>query len=184
MKSKAVFLDRDGVINKYPGDKLYVTRLTLFEFLPQAKQGIALLTKAGFKIFVISNQAGVGKGVYSRKELDRITAYMMSKVEKAGGMLNAVHYCTHRPNQNCSCRKPKSGLVKLAFARHKNINLKKSFFVGDTIRDILTAKSAKLQSILVFSGKEKLKNRKDWVVEPDYLSKNLFQAAKLILKKR
>jgi histidinol-phosphate phosphatase family protein len=182
MKSRAVFLDRDGVINRYPGDKLYVTRLSRFKFLPQAKRGVALLTKAGFKVFVISNQAGVGRGVYSRKELDKITVYMSKEVEDAGGKLNAVHYCIHRPEENCSCRKPKVGMIKLAISKHKEIDLKKSFFVGDTIRDVLTAKGAKLRSILVFSGKEKLKNRRNWEADPDYLCKNLYQAARLILR--
>ncbi|MFH1191049.1 MAG: HAD family hydrolase [Candidatus Omnitrophota bacterium] len=177
---KNIFLDRDGVINKYPGDRCYVTSLRKFKFLPRARQAIALLSRKGYGIFVVSNQAGVDKGTYSQKTLDRITSKMLEDIKQAGGKITKVYYCTHRKEAGCSCRKPKPGLLKQA-ARQFKINLKKSYFVGDTIRDVLTAHAVGAKSILIFSGKEKLSNQKNWEAKPDFVFKDLLEAAKFLL---
>ena len=176
---KAVFLDRDGVINRYPGDKLYVTSLRKFKFLPGAKKAIALLTRAGFKIFVASNQAGVGKGTYSRRTLEAITRYMLNEIEAAGGMIEKVYYCIHRKDACCGCRKPKPGMLKKAAGEFK-VKLKGAYFIGDTIRDVFTAHNAGCKSILVFSGKEKLKNMDEWEAVPDLVFKDLLEAANFL----
>lgn len=178
---KVVFLDRDGVINKYPGDNSYVTSLGKFKFLPNVKKAIALLGKQGFKIFVASNQAGVGKGAYSRKTLDRITSKMLVDIEKAGGKIKKVYYCTHRKEAHCACRKPKPGLLKQA-ARKFKLNLRNAYFIGDTMRDILTAHSAGCKSILVLTGKERLKNQNNWEAKPEFVFKDLLEAAKFLIK--
>lgn len=180
---KVVFLDRDGVINKYPGDKLYVTSVKKFSFLPGAKSAIAKLSKNGFKIFIASNQAGVGRGIYAKRTLEAITRKMLSEIEEAGGKIDKVYYCLHRKDAGCSCRKPKPGLLKKA-AREFNFSLKHSFFIGDTIRDVITANNAGCRSILVFSGKEKPANRKNWEVQPDFTSKSLKSAAGFLLKQK
>jgi D-glycero-D-manno-heptose 1,7-bisphosphate phosphatase len=178
---KIVFLDRDGVINRYPGDRLYVTSLKGFKFLPRAKQAIALLAKKGYEIFVVSNQAGVGKGTYSQKTLDGITSRMLTDIQESGGRINKVYYCTHRKEVGCACRKPKPGLLKKA-AREFNFSLKGAYFIGDTIRDVLTAHAAGCKSILVLTGKEKLTNRKNWEVKPDFIFKDLLTAAKFLTR--
>ena len=173
---KVVFLDRDGVINKYPGDKAYVTSLKKFCFLPGAKKAIAKLTRAGFKIFIASNQAGVGRGIYAKRTLEAITAKMLLEIGKEGGKITKVYYCTHRKDEGCLCRKPKPGLLKKA-SKEFGFSLKNSYFIGDTIRDVITAKRAGCKSILVFSGKEKLKARNSWEAAPDFMFKNLKSAA-------
>lgn len=178
---KVIFLDRDGVINKYPGDRLYVTSLRKFKFLPRAKKAIALLTRSGCRIFVASNQAGVGKGVYAQKTLDAITAKMLTDIEKAGGKITKVYYCTHRKETGCGCRKPRPGMFKMA-AKECKIDLKKAYFVGDTIRDVLTAQAAGCKSILVLTGKEKLANKKNWEASPDFVFKDLLAAAKFLTR--
>jgi D-glycero-D-manno-heptose 1,7-bisphosphate phosphatase len=178
---KAVILDRDGVINKYPGDRLYVTSLGKFRLLPQAKKAIALLHREGYKIFVASNQAGVGRGMYTQKALDRITAKMLKDIQDSGGLITKVYYCTHRKEAGCACRKPKPGLLKQA-AREFRFSLKKVYFVGDTIRDVSTARAAGAKSILVLSGQEKLSNRKNWEADPDIVFKDLLSAAKFLVK--
>ena len=176
-----IFLDRDGVINKYPGDKLYVTSLKKFRFLPHAKQAIALLSKKGFKIFVASNQAGVGKGVYAQKTLDAITAKMLKDIKKTGGIIDKIYYCTHRKEASCTCRKPKAGLLKKA-AREFKFSLKGAYFIGDTIPDVLTAQAAGCKSILVLTGKEKIANQSNWEAKPDFVFKDLLAAAKFLIK--
>lgn len=183
---KIVFLDRDGVINKYPGDGSYVTHLSGFRFLPNTKKAISELTKAGWRIFIISNQAGVSKGLYSAKALSGITEYMLKKIEVSGGKINGVYYCTHQGKHNCLCRKPKAGLVYRALKENclrKDV-LGSAFFIGDTIRDIVTAKRLGIRSMLIFSGKEKPENKISWEVLPDYTAKNLFEAVKFILRQK
>lgn len=147
--------------------------------MPNAKKAIALLTGKNYPVFVISNQAGVSKGIYSQDTLNDITKRMLKALEKSGARIDSVYCCTHRDEDNCSCRKPKAGLIKLAI-KDRKINLKNSFFVGDTIRDVRTAKAAGCKSILVLSGKEKLSNRDKWQPRPDFVFKNLHQAAKFI----
>jgi histidinol-phosphate phosphatase family protein len=180
----AVFLDRDGVINQYPGDFQYVKSWEEFSFLPGAEQALATLYKNGFKLFVVSNQAGVSKGIYTQTQLDKITRNML--VSLGGPYISGVYYCIHRDEDNCQCRKPKAGLVHQAItdtqAKGVVIDLKESFFVGDTIRDIQTGKSAGLRTILVFSGKEKPENKKTWPEQPDFTARDLSEAVGIILK--
>ncbi len=180
---RAIFLDRDGVINKYPGDRKYVTNWKEFRFLPRVKKAIAKLHQNKFKVFIISNQAGVGKGLFSREVLDVITRKMSEAIEKSRGKIDAVYYCTHRKEQNCSCRKPKVGLIR-AVKRNYVVDLKHSFFIGDTIRDVHTARAAGCQSILLLSGKEKLSNRRNWEACPDFIFKDLYAATEFILNKK
>jgi len=178
---KVVFLDRDGVVNKYPGDRDYVKSLEEFTFLPRSKEAIACLHKAGFQLYVISNQAGVSKGLYSQATLDKITENMLIGVRASGGEINGVYYCTHRPDEDCLCRKPKTGLIELAKKEH-SLKLDHAFFIGDSMFDVKTAKASGMVSILVLSGKEKLANRDNWEVKPDFIFPDLFEAAQFILK--
>lgn len=179
---KVIFLDRDGVINKYPGDKNYVTSWKDFHFLPGAKQAITKLSQQGFRLFVASNQAGVGKGLFSQKTLDFITKKMLQEIEKNGGKIEGVYYCTHRREENCPCRKPRAGLISKIKKNH-SINSTGALFIGDTIPDVQTAKAAGCKSILVLSGKEELNGRSAWASVPDFIFENLSQAADFILKK-
>ena len=184
--TRAVFLDRDGVINRYPGDGKYVTSVKEFRFLPKVKEAIALLTAHKYSVFIISNQAGLAKGLYSRKALDEITNYMFRELALHNAEIHGVFYCLHRDEDNCSCRKPKTGLIMsaLSSARGKQLRLKDSFFVGDSIRDVQTARAAGCRSILIFSGQEKLANRDSWQFQPDYLFPDLYQAARFIVKQK
>ncbi len=149
--------------------------------MPNAKKAIALLSKKGYEIFVASNQAGVGKGTYSQKTLDTITARMCSEIEKAGGKITKVYYCTHRKDAGCACRKPKPGMLKKA-AKEFKFSLEGTYFIGDTMRDIFTAHAAGAKSILVLAGKEKKANQKNWEAKPDFVFKNLLAAAKFLTK--
>lgn len=176
-----VFLDRDGVINRDPGDARYVMSWAQFRFLPHAKKAIALLKTHAFRIYIISNQAGVGRGLFSREALDLVTQKMIDALRKSRGDIDGVFYCTHKPEDGCGCRKPQSGLFKRA-KQESGIEYRGAFFVGDTMRDVKTAKQAGLKSILVLGGKEKLKNRLNWDAQPDFVFRNLFEAAKFIVK--
>lgn len=183
---RIIFLDRDGVINEYPGDYQYVKSWEEFRFLPGVKEGLKKLSQSGFGIFIASNQAGVAKGVYSQQALEQITDRMLKELSAAGAKISGVYYCTHRQEDNCACRKPRTGLVDKAVSLLKKQgitpDLKKSYFIGDTMRDMHTARVAGLKTILVFSGKEKPENKDSWTMAPDYTCPDIACAAELILK--
>ena len=183
---KVIFLDRDGVINAYPGDTKYVTKWEEFRFLPKVNSALKRLNDKEFKISIISNQAGVSKGIYSQDDLDLITQNMLEKLKDDNIHISGVYYCTHKDEDKCSCRKPETGLIDMAIANLENkgfkIDINKSFFIGDTIRDIETGKKAGLATILVFSGKEKPENQKNWQSLPDITCRDLSEAVDLILK--
>lgn len=183
---RVVFLDRDGVINKYPGDSEYVKSWPEFQFLPNVKTALKKLKENGFKLFIISNQAGVSNGIYSQESLDIITSNMLAELKRHNIDIEGVYYCTHNSEDNCSCRKPQTGMLNSAVKklRDKNIEIEMalSYFIGDTLRDIETGKNAGLKTILVFSGKEKPENKNNWQILPDFTAADLSEAADLILK--
>lgn len=185
---KAVFLDRDGVINKYPGHSEYVKSWGEFHFLPKAKTALKKLKRCGFELFVISNQAGVSKGLYTQADLDLITKNMLDELGENGVKISGVYYCVHSSQDNCRCRKPKTGLVDKAVSslreKGQDLELSRSYFIGDSLIDIETAKAAGLKNILVFSGKEKPENRNSWQNPPDFTAENLFEAVNLIVNLR
>lgn len=177
---KAIFLDRDGVINRYPGDNNYVASLKEFRFLRGALTAIKTLSGAGFKIFVISNQAGVAKGLYTKETLKKITDYLLKEVKNAGAKIDKILYCTHLEEQNCHCRKPKDGLLRKAVKRYR-VDLNHCYFIGDSLLDIKAGKSFGCKTVLVLSGREKMKNSRFWDICPDFIAKSLCDAAKHII---
>lgn len=183
---KIIFLDRDGVINEYPGHFQYVTSWRNFKFSVGAKKALKKLFSAGYKIFVISNQAGVTKGIYSQKILDAITRNMLAELKNYGVKIAGVYYCIHINEDNCGCRKPKAGLIKKAMREHRLSKslLKNTFVVGDSVRDIETGKNAGCRTILVLSGKENIKDRASWAAKPDFIVKDLSKAVDTILSIR
>lgn len=134
--SKAVFLDRDGVINVDRPES--VCNLSEFVFIPGSIEAIAELTRRGFTIFIITNQSAVGRGLLDSDELDRITAYMTDKIRSGGGDIAGIYFCPHRPEEGCQCRKPEPGLI-LQAARDHGIDLFSSVMVGDRAGDIESA---------------------------------------------
>jgi histidinol-phosphate phosphatase family protein len=173
---KVVFLDRDGVINEYPGDTRYVTSWREFKFIPGSIQGIKKLNESGFKLYVISNQAGIRKGIYSQRDLDEITKKMLKNLKKHKAYIEKVYYCTHSQEDNCSCRKPKTGLMHKV-VEDLGIKPQVYFFIGDSFRDMKAAKEFGAKPVLLLSGKEKISNRNNWEFEPDYIFDNLLIAA-------
>ena len=183
-KNKTIFLDRDGVINKDPGGwtpHSYVTKLEEFIIFPYAEKAIKKLNDAGFDIVIISNQAGVSKGHYTKEALDEVNKFMIDKLEKNGGKIKATFYCVHQNSDNCDCRKPRTGLFKKAEEK-LGIEAKGSFFVGDGKTDVEAADTAGLKSVLVLSGKTDVKDVKDWSVKPDYIFDDLLEAVEFIEK--
>lgn len=146
----AIFLDRDGVINRNRAD--YVKCWEEFEFLPGALQAMGYLSRLDMPIVVVSNQSVIGRGIVARDTIDDIHRRMKLAVEEAGGRIDAVLYCPHRPDDNCECRKPKPGLLTDA-AQILNIDLARSVMVGDALSDIDAARAVGCQPILIKTGR-------------------------------
>jgi D-glycero-D-manno-heptose 1,7-bisphosphate phosphatase len=180
---KIAFLDRDGVINAYPGHFKYVTCSQEFRLLPGAADGIRELNHCGFKVIVISNQAGVAKGLYTQAALDEMTRLMREHLARDGARVDGVYYCTHHPDAGCGCRKPRTGLIQEAIAAAEKegsvVDLVRSVFIGDSIIDVETGKAAGIRTILVFSGRESEENRGQWRSMPDSTAQDIVEAARI-----
>ncbi len=148
---KTVFLDRDGVINLNPPNKGYVCNWTEFTFIQNALNAVACLFRSGFNIYIVTNQAGIGRGIITEKQLTQIHVNMIYEIESNGGFIQQVYYCPHHPDDNCDCRKPKPGMLHKAAKDHK-IDLSKSFLIGDSLTDIEAAMTAGVIPILVLTG--------------------------------
>ena len=146
----AVFLDRDGVINANRAD--YVLSWDQFRFLPGALKALALLTAAGLPVIVVTNQTILGKGLITVDVLDDMHARMRGAVQSAGGSILDILYCPHLAAENCSCRKPKPGLLHMAAERH-GIDLSESFYVGDALSDLHAGLAAGCRCVLVETGR-------------------------------
>ncbi|MGE5279808.1 MAG: D-glycero-alpha-D-manno-heptose-1,7-bisphosphate 7-phosphatase [Deltaproteobacteria bacterium] len=182
-KTRVVFLDRDGVINRFPGRKKYVTSLKRFKLLAGSREAVALLTARGYRLFVISNQAGVAKGLYSRRELGRMTRYMLGEVRKAGGRIRRVLYCLHPSDAGCACRKPRTGNLKTA-TRGLRLDKKNSYFIGDSVMDVKAGKAFGVKTVMVLTGREKAADASGWEAQPDFVAPNLWAAARNIVAGR
>ena len=147
---KTVFLDRDGVINRNLDDD-YVKSWSEFEFLPHSLDAIRLLTHAGYQLIIVTNQACINKGILSSKALDKIHRKMLAEIENTGGRIHAIYYCPHRDDENCTCRKPKPGMLMRAASEH-DIDPDNTYLIGDSNRDIQAGNQFGACSLLVLTG--------------------------------
>jgi len=179
---KIVFLDRDGVISIFtPND--YIKKWDEFQFLPDSISGLKKLSRSGFKIVIVSNQAGVGRGIFSEADLKDVTDRMLEELKKHDISVYRVYYCTHTPEDNCNCRKPKTGMIEKFISEHGDFDREKTFFVGDSDIDIELGFRSGMKTILVLSGKTKSKGETEsWNIKPDFVVDNLDRAADIIIK--
>ena len=146
--NKAVFLDRDGVINRND-EHYYVYRIEDFHLNEGIIEALKIIYEQEFLIIVISNQSGIAKGIYSQSETEEVHDYLHSKLQKDGIKLTEIYYCSHHPDrQKCFCRKPESLMIEKAIARF-DIDPAQSWMIGDSERDVTAGKKAGLQTILV-----------------------------------
>lgn len=136
--NKAVFLDRDGVIN-YDGNEYYTYRVEDFTINEGVIEALQLLRKKGYLLIIISNQGGIGKGLYIKEDTERLHNYMLDILRQNNIELDEIYYCPHYPDSsNCLCRKPDSLMVEKALARF-HIDPKQSYFIGDREKDVEVA---------------------------------------------
>ena len=169
----AIFLDRDGTINKNK-EGTYVTTPNEFEFLPGVLDALKKIYQSKkYKIVVITNQSGIERKLFTHNDLNKIHDHMMEKLDGSGVNIDGIYYCPHHPKNICSCRKPETGMVIKAASEH-NINLEKSWFVGDKHIDVLTGYLTGTKTVKLGS---KVKGTK-----PNFYAKNLNDAVEKILK--
>lgn len=150
MLNKAVFLDRDGVINI---DKHYVHKLEDFEFKPGIFELLKYLKHHSFFLIGVTNQSGIARGYYSLEDYRRVTAYMQEELAKHAVPLDAVYFCPHDEKAECSCRKPEPGMI-LKGQREYDVDLKSSWLIGDKGTDIEAARRAGVEKAILVLGKE------------------------------
>lgn len=169
---RAVFLDRDGTLNKAPPQGGYIQAWEDFEFLPGAVEGIRKLNEAKISVYIVTNQSCINRGIISENTLNRIHLKMEGALLQKGAHVDGIYYCPHRPDENCGCRKPKPGLLNKA-AAESNIDLSKSVMVGDSEKDILAGKAAGCKTVLLGH---------DITKSADYMCGSISEALALILE--
>ena len=177
-----VFLDRDGVINKDSSE--YIKDPSEFVFIPGSPEAIALLCRKGFQVMVITNQSLIGRNMATRETLAAIFKKMTMGVKKAGGEIMDIFFCPHTPEDRCSCRKPKPGLIMEA--QHKyGLALDQSCMVGDSAKDIECARNAGCsKAVLVKTGNGVMARQVlfEKGMTPDHIATDLYAAACWIIK--
>lgn len=176
---RTIFLDRDGVINRNRERGDYVKNWEEFQFLPGARGAIAQLTRSGFRLLVVTNQACVGKGIVSWGTIQEIHMRMMQQVARAGGCIEAVLCCPHLADAGCDCRKPAPGLLRRAHEEF-GVDLGQAILVGDSVMDVQTATAIGIPAIMVLSGVGRVTDL-GCAPLPCRIAKDLAHAAQLIL---
>lgn len=155
-EKKAVFLDRDGVLNRDTG---YVHSMDEVQWIPGAREAAARLCRGGWLLFVVTNQSGVARGFYTEHDVETLHENMNRELEKTGGHIEKFYYCPHLPgaplpeyNRNCECRKPKPGMILQALSEY-GISRDRAFLFGDSPRDVESAERAGIRGFL-FTGSD------------------------------
>ena len=179
---KFILLDRDGVINKAVRGG-YVTSIAMLHLIPGAARAIATLNRHGYQVLVVSNQQCVGKGLLRAEELEKISAALRDMIRReSGGVIADYFYCPHLAAVNCTCRKPRPGLI-LEAQRRYGIRLSETYFIGDSYSDIETARRAGCRPVFVLSGLDAARYhvKEAFPSEPEFIAADLAEAAALIL---
>lgn len=174
--NKAVFFDRDGTINIDTG---FIDDPEDIIFIKGIKEALKKLQTNGFKLYIISNQSGVGRGYFSEEQLNLVNQKIIDELANAGIKIEGISCCIHHPNDGCLCRKPSPKMV-LDFAKRDSIDLTRSFFVGDRLTDVETGKNAGCNTILLTMRNNFRIEDSEWI-DPDYVAEDIIDAVEWIL---
>jgi D-glycero-D-manno-heptose 1,7-bisphosphate phosphatase len=177
---KIILLDRDGVIN-HDSDK-FIKSADEFTFIPGSVDAIASLSQAGFKVVVCTNQSGLGRGLFTMEDLNEIHEKLHQSVEQAGGVIDVIIFCPHTPDDNCSCRKPKPGMIIDICERFNVEDMAQVIMIGDSIRDLQAITNAGGRAILVKTGNGKKTLAKETLPEGTLVFDDLLAASQYVLE--
>ena len=147
---KAVFLDRDGVINRNLNK--YVLSIESVQIIPRSLQAIANLAKSEYAVVIVTNQSAIGRGLITEEIAQNINNFILEKIQSANGIIDGIYLCPHHPKTHCVCRKPNPGMLIQAAAELK-LDLENSWLVGDAITDIQAAIAANVKPVMVGTGR-------------------------------
>ncbi len=145
---QAIFLDRDGVINRKLPEDRYVSEIDEFEFLPGVFEAIACLSRLGYMLIVVTNQRGIARGFMTEADLAQVHEFMQSTLEEKAVRLDGIYYCPHGNGEGCDCRKPEPGLI-LKAVRDLELEPTSSYMVGDSESDIEAGVRAGTRTVLI-----------------------------------
>ena len=141
---KAIFLDRDGVINI---DKAYVSKIEDFEFCKGLFEALQQFQKLGYLLIIVTNQSGIGRGYYSEEDFQTLSTWMQKELLSENIKIDAIYHCPHAPEENCECRKPKSGMFEQAM-KNFDIDVTNSWMIGDKKSDIEAAQGVGISNTI------------------------------------
>ncbi|MAG20135.1 D,D-heptose 1,7-bisphosphate phosphatase [archaeon] len=176
--NKAIFLDRDNTLIE---DKEgHIHEIEKFKLLDGVIEGLKKLSETDYKLIIVTDQGGgIGRGLYTEEDYEKFNNHMLNIFKENGIRIDKVYHCPHHPDLNCSCRKPKPGML-LKAKEEFDVDINKSWFLGDKVRDIETGKSVNVKMIGVIGyeeDREKLES-----ANPDYVVDNFLEAVEIILK--
>ncbi|HYO91318.1 MAG TPA: HAD family hydrolase [Pyrinomonadaceae bacterium] len=187
MKRPAVFMDRDGTISEEVG---YVNHPSRYRVFPFSAEAVRLLNERGWLAILVTNQAGVARGYFTEDLIGEVHGVLRGELERDGARLDAVYYCAHHPSVgeppfrlDCDCRKPRPGLIRRATADF-DIDLAKSWMIGDRYSDIVLAHNAGVRSCFVLTGYGRGEweyQRESWKHQPEMVAENLLEAVRKIV---
>jgi|SRR5580704_14751080 D-glycero-D-manno-heptose 1,7-bisphosphate phosphatase len=179
--SKAVFLDRDGVINQKPPEGGYVTRWEDFHILPGVAEGVALLNRAGFTVIVVTNQRCIAKGLITVVELENMHQRLNELLAKSGAIIEGTFYCPHEIEPVCECRKPAPGML-LKAARLHGIDLAASWMIGDSDIDIQAGRNAGCKTVRLIEG-DQAQRASALETDADIIARSFLEAIRRIFER-
>ncbi len=178
-----LFLDRDGVINENRAN--HVTTWAKFRLLPGALEAMALLTRHGFRIFVVTNQACINRGLVERTTVDAIHLRLTQIAREHGARIEDVRLCPHRPDEGCDCRKPRPGML-LDLAHTYGFDPGCATIIGDALSDLAAGRAVGCAAVLVRSGRgeQQAALLGQSAPQPDYIAADLLDAARWLCGRR
>jgi D-glycero-D-manno-heptose 1,7-bisphosphate phosphatase len=184
---KALFLDRDGTVSEEVGYINHISRLIPY---PWTAEAIRLAHAAGYKVFLVTNQAGAARGYFPFSLIDDVHRVLQQKLADQGAQLDGIYYCPHHPDavlpelkQDCACRKPRPGMLLRAAEEH-GLNLEQSWMIGDRYMDIQLAHSVGARAAFVLTGYGRGEHQYEhhrWPRQPEIVAENLMEAVQAIL---
>jgi D-glycero-D-manno-heptose 1,7-bisphosphate phosphatase len=176
---KAVFLDRDGVINEKAPEGLYITKWEEFNVLAGVPEAIALLNQAGYCVIIVTNQRCIAKGLMTVADLEKMHEYMADRIGRSGAIIDGIYYCPHEPG-TCACRKPAPGMLLEAAHAHK-IDIPASWMIGDSDIDVEAGKNAGCRTARVLASDKVSGETRIRLVPAEIVASSLLEAVREIL---
>jgi D-glycero-D-manno-heptose 1,7-bisphosphate phosphatase len=184
MSNRAIFLDRDGTLNEETG---YITDPLQFRLYDFAAEAVRLINARGWRAIVVTNQAGIARGLYDETFLAKLHEQMIRTFDAAGARIDAVYFCPHHPEkgeppyrQACTCRKPAPGMIERA-ARDFDLHLPNCFVIGDRYSDVAAAHAVGARGLLLRTGHGQAEiETAGWPREPDHVAENVIEAVRWV----